>query len=241
MTYAEAAEHYDLIYSVFKDYDVESARLAATLRQRSPEAKEVLDVGCGTGQHARALGALGFEVDGVDLEPAFVRIASARNPAGRFVCGDMLELDLGRRYDAVLCLFGAIGYVGTIDRLHQAIAAMARHLRAGGILIVEPWLEPERATDGFVGINTAESDTVKVCRMARTTVHGRLSRVEFQYLFGRSSGLEHRQEIHELGLFTREEMLEAFRQAGLAAQHDPEGLIGRGLYVATRPEDDSRA
>lgn len=40
-------------------------------------------------------------------------------------------------------------------------------------------------------------------------------------------------EPHEIALFTTEEQLEAFREAGLEVEHDPEGLMGRGLYVGT--------
>jgi hypothetical protein len=46
------------------------------------------------------------------------------------------------------------------------------------------------------------------------------------------SGTRRVSEIHELGLFTTEEMMNAFRETGLDVQHDPEGLIGRGLFIA---------
>ena len=54
----------------------------------------------------------------------------------------MTAFDLGCRFDVVTCLFSSIGYVGTVERLDQAIATMAAHLEPGGTLIVEPWLSP---------------------------------------------------------------------------------------------------
>jgi hypothetical protein len=47
-------------------------------------------------------------------------------------------------------------------------------------------------------------------------VEGRLSRLRFEYLIGRSDGIEHVVESQELGLFTTEEMLDCFAQAGIA-------------------------
>ena len=39
--------------------------------------------------------------------------------------------------------------------------------------------------------------------------------------------------MHELGLFTIEEMLEAFAACDLAARYEELGLSGRGAYVAS--------
>lgn len=39
-------------------------------------------------------------------------------------------------------------------------------------------------------------------------------------------------KLSKLGLFTVEEMIRAFREAGLDVEHDMQGLIGRGMYIA---------
>ena len=58
-------------------------------------------------------------------------------PEVALVEGDMRTFDLGRRFDAVVCLFSAIGYMRTTGRADVAVAAMARHLNLGGVMIVD--------------------------------------------------------------------------------------------------------
>ena len=80
--YSEAAEFYDLLYQGEKDYAAEGDLLTALIRELHPAAASLLDVGCGTGSHARALTDAGFTADGVDLEPSFVGLAGAKCPEG---------------------------------------------------------------------------------------------------------------------------------------------------------------
>jgi SAM-dependent methyltransferase len=230
--FSESATLYDLIYSTFKDYAAETAALAALIRREHPRAKTILDVACGTGEHASLLAHdHGFDVDGLDLDPAFVRIARGKL-RGDVYEGDMTSFALPRRYDVVQCLFSSIGYVRTLDNVRRAFERFREHLAPGGIVLVEPWFAPGVMQHARVSINTAERDDVRVARMAHTEVDGRLSRIRFEYLVGRPSGIEHLTEVHELGLFTTDEQLRAFEEVGLQATHDPVGVDGRGLFVA---------
>jgi SAM-dependent methyltransferase len=230
--FSQSHDLYDVIYGRMKDYAAEAAALAARIRRECPDARTVLDVACGTGEHARQLAALGFAVDGIDLDPEFVRLARAKHPAGRFECADMRDFDLGRTYDAVLCMFSSIGYAKTLDGVAAALARFRAHLAPGGLVIVEPWFTPDAFIPGHVHVLTAEGPGVHVARMSHGSVDDRLSRIHFEYLIGRADGITHVAEDHEAGLFTVDETLACFRAAGLACEHEVGGPMGRGLYVA---------
>jgi hypothetical protein len=59
--------------------------------------------------------------------------------------------------------------------------------------------------------------------------------LDFHYLLATPGGVEYFTEHHERGLVTRDEYEAAFRAAGLRVAYDAEGLIGRGLFLGTRP------
>lgn len=235
--FTATAEYYDLIYGAFKDYAAETAKLADLLRRFNPACRAVLDIACGTGEHAQRLAAAGFLVDGVDLSPTFIRIAAQKHPAGRFVEADMTDFELHRRYDVVLCLFSSIGYLTTFDQLTRAFTCFRRHAAPGGVVLVEPWLPPGALEHGRVSQQVGENARVRIVRNTRVEVDGSLSRLLFDYEITDETGTRRASEVHELGLFSHDELMTAFRDAGLdVVHHDATGLCGRGLYVAkTRP------
>ncbi len=132
----------------------------------------VLDIGCGPGRHAHALGRLGCEVVGVDISARFVELATAAAPPGvTFVRADARSLpDLGS-FDAVISLCqGAFGLSGggpdappvtAIDPDGIVLAQMAAALVAGGRLALSAFsayfqvrfLEDTDTFDASRGVN----------------------------------------------------------------------------------------
>ncbi len=228
--FLESAELYDAIYH-FKNYAHECEILRAVIAVAAPGARTILDVACGTGGHDKFLKDK-YAVDGVDLNENYLSAARVKNPAGRYTRADMTDFDLATTYDAVTCLFSAIGYVRTADRMQRAVACMARHVKPGGALIVEPWFAPDAWKPGASFIHAGEIGADKVCRMSLSGREGNLSVVQMHYLRSAPDGIEHHSERLELGLFTRDEMTRAFESANMDVRYDTEGLMGRGLYVA---------
>ena len=230
--FERSARLYDTFYS-FKDYRAEAEKVDALIRERAPEARTLLDVACGTGKHLEEL-ASRYEVEGLDLDPDLLSIARDRLPDVPLHEGDMTDFDLGRQFDAVTCLFSSVGYVKTTENLRGAVAAMAWHVGPGGVLVVEPWITPERWEHGRVSALFVDEPDLKAARMNVPEVENGVSIIEFHYLVATVDGVEHFTERHELGLFRHDEYVDASRAARLEVEHDPEGLMGRGLYVGVK-------
>jgi SAM-dependent methyltransferase len=224
---------YDLVFAS-KDYAGEAERLHEIIQERVPGAGSVLDVACGTGRHLEHMRRW-YTVEGLDLDPAM--LAQARSRLGDVPLheGDMRDFALGREFDAVTCLFSAIALVRTVDGLARAVATMASHVRPGGVLIVEPWDSPEEhPAEGKPWVEVVEEPGRIVVVMETSTLAGRVWREDSHYLVWTPEGIRHVHERSETGAFTRDEHLAAYRAAGLEVEHDPVGLIGRGLYIGVR-------
>jgi SAM-dependent methyltransferase len=233
--FSKSASLYDAIYmNMGKDYAAEAGKVHALIQQyKQTHGNLLLDVACGTGLHIAPLGEY-YQVEGLDLDENMLEMARKKYPNIPFHHADMTNFDLGHKFDAITCLFSSIGYAKTIPRLNQAVEIMAGHLAPGGVLLVEPWFTPGSWSTGTVHATFVDKPDLKIARMNFSERKDRLSFFTFHYLVATPEGIEHFTELHELGLFTEDEYLEAFRAAGLEVLHDPTGLDGRGLYIGLK-------
>jgi SAM-dependent methyltransferase len=148
----------------------------------------------------------------------------------------MVDFSLGHTFDVVTCLFSSIGYVKTAENLYRTVVNMVRHLRPGGLVVIEPWFTPEKYWTGTITANFVNEPNLKIAWMYISKIEGRVSILDIHYLVGTPQSVEHFEERHEIGLFTHEEYIEAFQKAGLEVQYDPEGLFGRGMYVGIKKQ-----
>lgn len=231
--FTKTAEFYDAIYS-FKDYETEAQKLHALIQKhKQSRGNSLLDVACGTGKHLSLLREH-YDVAGLDLDENLLTIARERNPGVTLHHADMLDFDLGRQFDVITCLFGAVGYVRTPERLRQALSNMIRHLEPGGILIVEPWITPDNFQDGRLHSLFVDAPELKIARMNLSRIEEGLAILDFHFMVGTPAGIDFFTERHEMGLFGHEEFMSEFEVNGMEVMYDQEGLMRRGLYTAVR-------
>lgn len=226
--FSSSAEYYDLVYSK-KDYRGEADRLRELFRRFVPQGRSILDIACGTGEHLRFLPE--YEVAGIDLEPVFVRISSEKRPDGNFQIADMQRFELGSKFDILICLFSAIGYLVTAAAIHSALGCFKTHLAPGGALFIEPFIEPDTWGPGRADIVVAEDNHRKVCRLMTTRREGDRAILVGHHLLSEGTDVKYAVERHELLLLGRDQWQQLFQEAGLTAEYLPDAFSSRGLYL----------
>jgi SAM-dependent methyltransferase len=235
--YEKSARIYDLLYSGtgIKDFPAESEQLRALITETSPAARTLLDVACGTGAHLAELRQW-FEVEGVDISPAMLEVARKRLPGVRLHLGDMRTLDLGRQFDAVICLFSSIGYVLEPAELGPTIQRLAAHVGRGGVLIVDGWIRPGDWNDGHrAAPEIVSDDETTVVRLAVGRREERITDLEMHHLVRTASGVEYFVERHRLAMTPTEDYVGAFEGAGLKTHVVTDYMPGRDRVVGVRP------
>lgn len=125
-------EDFDSSYAGTPPWDIGRPQPAFLELARSGVLRgRVLDVGCGTGEHALMAAALGLDATGVDTAPSAIAIAKGkardRDLPARFIVWNALELgSLDDRFDVVLdCglfhVFGDDDRARFVDSLRSAI------------------------------------------------------------------------------------------------------------------------
>lgn len=102
------------------------------------------------------------------------------------------------------------------------------------MVLVEPWFAPEVWESGRLSADRTDRPDLKIARVLVGSADDAMSVLDIHYLVATSGGVERFDERHEMGLFAHDEYLAAFRDAGLDVVHDPDGPLGRGLYLGVK-------
>ena len=230
------ADVYDAIYSK-KNYEAETATLKDFIgKYKISSGNELLDVACGTGLHLQYL-TDDFAITGIDLSKEQLIGAKKRLPKLTFAQGDMRDFDLHHQFDVVTCLFSSTGYMHTKEDLDRAIKNMAAHVKPGGLLIVEPWLQPGKYDPNrppSVETGGLPDKGIKVTRTARNSLEGNISILNMHNIIEGPNGTEEFTEVHRLALYTAETYQQLIKGAGLTSYYDERGLSDRGLHIGVK-------
>ena len=132
LEYTQMAYLYDKLYS-HKNYTKEVEFICHFLK--SQEA-QILDAGCGTGNHAKILNDKGYNIFGFDLNKDMLNIANKKIP-NHFHQENLLEFNTDKKYDLVISFFAVFNHLKNIKEFKTALINLRNACNENGIIIID--------------------------------------------------------------------------------------------------------
>jgi SAM-dependent methyltransferase len=133
--YTTYADLYHKMYQSFIDYDEEYQFYKALLDQHG--ARNILEIGCGTGQLARRFLRDGYSYTGIDVSMAMLDYARKEMPPHHFHQMDMRDIQLPQAFQAVIITARSISYILTNNDVMTTFGSVKKVLEEGGVLIFD--------------------------------------------------------------------------------------------------------
>lgn len=201
------AKYYNLIYKD-KDYGGEAKYCIDFIREFSPEAKTILNLGCGTGMHDFIFARNNFSVLGVDISPGMIALANEnKKKLGKqvskrvdFAESDVRTFKADKQFDVVTSLFHVMSYQTSNNDVAGILTTAYKHLKPGGIFIFDFWYGPAVLHEKpEVRVREFSGDNINVTRIAIPEIHHEQNSVDVNYkLFIGEDGRKKVTEIEEL-------------------------------------------
>jgi SAM-dependent methyltransferase len=190
------------------------------LRQHRIRDGLVVDAGCGSGVWAHELTARGYDVLGIDISPAMIRLARRNAPRARFTTGSLFAAELPP-CAAVTAIGECVNYAFDRRSGAKGLSAFFRRvhgaLHPGGVLIFDV-VEPGLVPGGAAQRRFLEGPDWAILLAAKEDAARRL--LTRRIVSFRRAGRNYRrsEEMHRLHLYERSELLDALHRAGFAAR-----------------------
>lgn len=229
-TFNAYSRYYDLLYRD-KDYAGEAIYIENLLTQHGIVKGDLLEFGSGTGKHGCLLAARGHTVHGIERSQEMVDKAEILSG---FTCqqGDIVNIKMGRQYDAVLSLFHVMSYQTNNTQLQTIFQNASEHLNPDGLFIFDFWYSPAvYAQKPLVRVKRMEDEQFEITRIAEPSIFPNENRVDVQYtIVARdmaSNTVETFKENHPMRHFSLTEIDLLARYNGFACMTAEEFLTGR--------------
>jgi SAM-dependent methyltransferase len=176
------SRYYDLLYKD-KNYEKEAQYLVQLTRSFHPAATHLLELGCGTGNHAAVLCRHGYRVTGLERSTDMVALANSKSIEGfRAIAGDITNFAISQQFDVALSLFHVVSYLAGNDELASCFRCVNDHLEPGGIFIFDVWYSPAvYHLQPETRVKRMEDDLIKVTRLAEPVMHTNENLVDVHY------------------------------------------------------------
>ena len=132
-SYERFAEFYD---AVMGDRRTAAEQVMKLIQAAKPDAKNVLELGCGTGSMLKHLQDA-YEVSGLDISRKMLSIARKKVPRAKLFRQNMVDFQIDDRFDVIFCVFDSTNHVRPFAEWKKVFANARRHLRPAGCFIFD--------------------------------------------------------------------------------------------------------
>jgi SAM-dependent methyltransferase len=132
-SYENFGKFYD---AVMGDRRAAAGQVMELIRAAKPDAKKVLELGCGTGSILKCLQDA-YEVSGLDISAKMLSVARKKVPRSKLFRQDMVDFRIDGRFDVIICVFDSINHVRRFSDWKNVFGAVRRHLLPGGCFIFD--------------------------------------------------------------------------------------------------------
>lgn len=122
--------------AVMGDRARSAEHLHKLIRGAKPKAKNVLELGCGTGSILRYL-ARYYHISGLDISRRMLSIAQKKLPGVKLYRQDMVNFEIDDQFDVICCVFDSINHITRFSEWNKVFANVRRHLLPGGCFIFD--------------------------------------------------------------------------------------------------------
>ena len=232
MVFKKYAKYYDLLYSDKKYYE-ESSYVISLIKEYSENARDILDIGCGTGIHASLIAQKGHNVIGMDLSSDMIEIANSKKYQNcEFIVGNILSFTHSNKYDVITSLFHVISYQTSNLELESALKNVSNHLMDKGVFIFDFWYTPAVLTQRpTTKIKHKENDEIKITRISEPVPHYNANIVDVNFelhIYDKiSSNYEIVKELHEMRYLSIPELDFILEKCGMRSIKYEEWMTGK--------------
>ena len=128
---------YNKIYKK-KNYLKEAEYVCAILKKNKILKGDILELGSGTGNHAKYLLKKKYNITGVEKSSSMITFAK-KIPKFKCVLGDVKTVRLNKKFNAVISLFHVVNYMLSSLDLNNFFKTANIHLNNNGLLIFDTW------------------------------------------------------------------------------------------------------
>jgi SAM-dependent methyltransferase len=132
-SYEQFGEFYD---AAMGDRRAAAEQVMELIRAAKPDAKTVLELGCGTGSILKRLQD-DYEVSGLDISGKMLSLARKKVPRSKLYRQNMVDFRIDRRFDVIFCVFDSINHVRRFSDWKKVFAVVRRHLSPDGCFIFD--------------------------------------------------------------------------------------------------------